>query len=49
MSIQEGRQKAKEWLDKQLQKYGNTYHFPPAKQERLNKLIAKYGNTYFWG
>jgi hypothetical protein len=43
-----GRQKAAAWLNKQLQKYGNTYHFPFNVQEQLNKKIEKYGNTFFW-
>jgi len=42
------KQKAKVWLDKQLQKYGNTYFFPAAIKEKLNRLISKHGNTYFW-
>jgi hypothetical protein len=41
-------QKAKAWLNKQLEKYGNTYFFPAAVKAKLTKLIAKYGNTYFW-
>jgi hypothetical protein len=46
---EEGRQKAAEWLNKQLRKYGNTYFFPAAVKNQLNKKIALYGNTYFWG
>jgi len=42
------KQKAKAWLNKQLEKYGNTYFFPESVKARLNKLIAKHGNTYFW-
>jgi hypothetical protein len=42
------KQKAKEWLDRQLKKYGNTYFFPSEVKAKLNKLIAKYGNTFFW-
>jgi len=44
----EGMAKAKAWLNKQLEKYGNTYFFPPKVKEALNKKIALYGNTYFW-
>jgi hypothetical protein len=43
------KEKAKEWLDKQLRKYGNTYYFPAKERIKLNKLIMKFGNTYFWG
>jgi hypothetical protein len=43
-----GKEKAREWLNKQLQKYGNTYFFPAAVKAKLDRLIAKYGNTYFW-
>ena len=39
---------AKVWLDKQLEKYGNTYFFPETVKAKLNKLIAKYGNTCYW-
>jgi hypothetical protein len=39
---------AREWLDKQLRKYGNTYHFPVTAKARLDNLIAKFGNTCFW-
>jgi len=43
-----GKQNAKEWLNKQLKKYGNSYFFPAGVKAKLNKLIAKHGNTYFW-
>jgi len=43
-----GKQRAREWLNKQLKKYGNTYFFPASVKARLNNLILKYGNTYFW-
>lgn len=39
---------ARVWLDKKLQTYGNTYHFPPKERDILNQLIEKFGNTYFW-
>jgi hypothetical protein len=39
---------AREWLDRQLRKYGNTCYFPATAKARLDKLIIKFGNTYFW-
>jgi hypothetical protein len=42
------KQKAREWLNKQLAKYGNSYFFPETVKAKLNRLIAKHGNTYFW-
>lgn len=48
MTKEEGRAKAKAWLDKKLAKYGNTYFFPSEDRRKLNNLIEKYGNTYFW-
>ena len=43
-----GKEKAKVWLEQQIEKYGNTYYFPESKKVKLNKLIEKYGNTYYW-
>ena len=42
------KEDARVWLDKKLQTYGNTYHFPPNERNILNQLIEKFGNTYFW-
>ena len=42
------KQKARAWLDRQIQKYGSTYFFPASAKAKLNKLIEKYGSTCFW-
>jgi hypothetical protein len=43
-----GKEKAREWLYKQLKKYNSTYFFPQAVKDKLNRLIEKYGSTCFW-
>lgn len=39
---------AKRWLTDKINKYGNTYHFPPSDRTNLDKLIDRFGSTYFW-
>jgi hypothetical protein len=40
-----GKQRAREWLNKKLKKYGNTYFSPASDKTKLNALIQKFGNT----
>ena len=44
----EDKNEANQWLNRMLNKYGNTYHFPEEVKRNLDRLIKKFGNTYFW-
>jgi len=48
MQLKKGRVAARKWLDKMLEKYGNTYHFPVKERMMLDKKIELYGSTYQW-
>lgn len=44
----ETKEDAYRWLQRKLEEYGNTYHFPNEERYKLDRLIDRFGSTYFW-
>ena len=42
------KDEAYEWLQSNINEYGNTYFWDSQLKADLNRLIEKFGNTYFW-